>query len=112
MWQGIDKRRSLDKMLYNPSNVGNAAITLPGCIHYCGTQNPTPPESIPMKHIVGNRSLLIVGIAESLSDLGTWITVLACFALIVFHNEGGAAESGGILLALLVPALPVSPLAG
>jgi MFS family permease len=65
-----------------------------------------------VKQILANRSLLTIGIAESLTDLGNWVTVLACFALIVFHNAGGAAESGGILLALLVPALPVSPLAG
>src|SRR5689334_19853763 len=65
-----------------------------------------------MKSIIRNRPILIISAAEALTDLGNWVTVLACFALIVFHSGGGAAESGGILLALLVPALPISPLAG
>lgn len=59
-----------------------------------------------------NRSLLVVGIAESVSGVGSWITQVAVFALVVFEGDGGALEASGIWLAGLGPTLLVSPLAG
>lgn len=58
------------------------------------------------------RSLLILGLAESVSGIGNWITMMAVFALVVFRGAGGVAQSSAIFLAGLVPTLLVSPLAG
>lgn len=65
-----------------------------------------------MKEIVRNRSLVILGIAESISNVGNWITIMALYALIVFQGDGGVPESSGILLAGLGPMLLFSPVAG
>ena len=62
--------------------------------------------------IVHNRDLVIIGIAESVSGVGNWITQVAVFALIIFHGGGGPAEASAIWLAGLTPMLIVSPLAG
>ncbi len=59
-----------------------------------------------------NRSLLIVGAAESVSGIGNWITMMAVFAIVVFQGQGSVAESSGIFLAGLVPTLFASPAAG
>jgi MFS family permease len=65
-----------------------------------------------MKRVLRNRSLVIMGIAESVSGIGSWITMMAMFALIVFRNEGSVAQSSGIFLAVLLPMMLFSPLAG
>ena len=65
-----------------------------------------------LKHTVKNRSLVILGFAESVSGLGSWITGLAVFSLIIFRGEGNVAQSSGILLASLLPMLLFSPVAG
>ena len=65
-----------------------------------------------MKEIIHNRSLLLLGLAESISNVGNWITTMALYAIIVFHGEGGVMESSGILLAGLGPMLVFSPVAG
>ncbi|HUX20844.1 MAG TPA: MFS transporter [Spirochaetia bacterium] len=59
-----------------------------------------------------NRSVLILGFSESVSNIGNWITMMAVFALLVFRGHGGVAQSGGIMLAGLLPVLLASPLAG
>jgi MFS family permease len=59
-----------------------------------------------------HQALLILGLAESVSGVGNWITALAVFALIVFRGTGGVVESSGVLLAGLAPTLLCSPLAG
>lgn len=56
--------------------------------------------------------LLVLGLSESVSGVGSWITMMAVFALVVFRGRGGVLESGGIMLAGLVPVLLGSPLAG
>ena len=64
------------------------------------------------KSVFRNRSLLILGIAESVSNTGNWITMMAVFAMIVFKGQGGVVESSGVFLAGLLPTLFFSPLAG
>jgi MFS family permease len=64
------------------------------------------------KNILHNRSLLTIGISESVSNIGNWITMMAVFAMIVFKGDGTVAQSSGIFLAGLVPTLFASPLAG
>lgn len=59
-----------------------------------------------------NRSLVILGIAESVSGVGNWITMMAVFALVVFRGAGDVAQSSAIFLAGLLPTLLVSPYAG
>jgi MFS family permease len=59
-----------------------------------------------------NRSLLIVGISESVSNTGNWITGMAVFAMIVFKGDGTILQSSGIYLAGLLPILLFSPAAG
>jgi MFS family permease len=59
-----------------------------------------------------NRSLRILAIAESVSSIGSWVTMMAVFAMVVFQGEGTVAESSGVFLAGLVPGLVASPVAG
>src|SRR5512144_2341120 len=62
--------------------------------------------------ILRNRSLLIIGLAESVSGIGNWITMLAIFAIVVFRGQGGVVQSSAIFLAGLLPTLLASPAAG
>jgi MFS family permease len=64
------------------------------------------------RSILRSRSLQILGIAESISSIGSWITMLAVFSLIVFHGGGDVAQSSAVFLTGLVPTLLASPLAG
>lgn len=59
-----------------------------------------------------NRTLITIGLAEAISQIGDWITMMAIFALLVFRGGGGVAESSGVYLAGLIPSLPASVLAG
>ncbi|NMC46648.1 MAG: MFS transporter, partial [Chloroflexi bacterium] len=59
-----------------------------------------------------NRTIITLGIAESVSAIGDWITMMAIFALLVFRGDGGVAQSSGIFLAGLLPTLPASLAAG
>lgn len=61
---------------------------------------------------VRNRPLLVLGIAESVSGIGNWITMMAVFALVMFRGAGSVAHSSAIFLAGLLPTLLVSPAAG
>ncbi len=56
--------------------------------------------------------ILRIGIAESISAVGDWITMMAVLALLVFRGNGGVAASSGIFLAGLLPILPASLIAG
>jgi MFS family permease len=56
--------------------------------------------------------ILRIGIAESISAVGDWITMMAVLALLVFRGNGGVAASSGIFLAGLLPVLPASLIAG
>lgn len=62
--------------------------------------------------LLRNRALLTLALAEAISGLGSWVTTMAVFALVVFQKDGGAAESSSIFLAALLPMLVMSPLAG
>ncbi len=59
-----------------------------------------------------NRSVWIIGIAESISGLGAWVTTLAVFSIVVFEGDGGVFASSGIFLASFLPTMLLSPLAG
>jgi len=59
-----------------------------------------------------NKTLITIGIAESVSAIGDWITMMSVFALLVFRGDGGVAQSSGIFLAGLLPTLPASLAAG
>jgi len=65
-----------------------------------------------LKSVFRNRSLVILGVAESVSNTGNWITMMAVFAMIVFKGQGGVVESSGVFLAGLLPTLFFSPAAG
>jgi MFS family permease len=58
------------------------------------------------------RSLQILGIAESVSNVGNWITMLAVFSLIVFEGGGSEVQSSAVFLTGLLPTLLFSPVAG
>jgi MFS family permease len=62
--------------------------------------------------IFRNRNLMILGFSWAVSRMGSWITMMAVLALIVFRGDGGVVESSGIFLAGLLPVLIFSPLAG
>ena len=62
--------------------------------------------------LIHNRSLMIIGASESVSNIGNWITMMAVFAMLVFRGDGGVAQSSGVFLAGLIPTLLVSPFAG
>jgi MFS family permease len=62
--------------------------------------------------VLRNRSLIIIGLSESVSNVGNWITMMAVFAMIVFSGKGSVAQSSGVFLAGLLPTLVFSPAAG
>ena len=62
--------------------------------------------------ILKNRSLVLIGVAETVSGIGNWITMMAVFAMVVFNREGTIVQSSAIFLAGLVPTLIASPIAG
>lgn len=62
--------------------------------------------------LLKNKTLVTIGIAESVSGIGDWITMMSIFAILVFRGTGGVAESGGIFMAGLLPTLPASLAAG
>jgi MFS family permease len=64
------------------------------------------------KQILRNRSLMIMGIAESVSNVGNWITMMAVFSLIVFKGGGNEVQSSAVFLTGLLPTLIFSPVAG
>lgn len=65
-----------------------------------------------MMTVLRNRSLLILGAAESVSAIGSWMTMMALYALLVFEGDGGLAVTSGIFLAGMLPTLLLSPAAG
>jgi MFS family permease len=65
-----------------------------------------------MNVILKNRTLVIIGIAESVSGIGDWITMMAVLAILVFRGGGGVMETSGVFLAGLLPTLVSSPVAG
>jgi MFS family permease len=62
--------------------------------------------------MISNRKLVILGVSESVSSTGSWITMMAVYAMLVFRGNGGVAESSAVFLAGLVPTLVASPAAG
>jgi MFS family permease len=62
--------------------------------------------------IFRNRNLMILGFSWTVSRMGSWVTMMAVLAMIVFRGDGGVMESSGIFLAGLLPVLVFSPLAG
>lgn len=64
------------------------------------------------KDLVKNRSLVILGISESVSNTGNWITMMAVFAMIVFRGDGTVTQSSAVFLVGLLPTLVFSPVAG
>lgn len=65
-----------------------------------------------METIIKNRSLVILAISESVSNVGSWITMMAVFSLVIFKGEGNVMQSGMIYLVGLLPSLVFSPVAG
>ena len=59
-----------------------------------------------------NKHLLTLGLAETISGVGNWITMMAVFSLLIFKGGGDIWQSSGIMLAGLLPLLIFSPLAG
>jgi MFS family permease len=65
-----------------------------------------------MKAILQNKALVTLGIAETISNIGNWITMLAVWGILIFRGDGSIAQSSAIMLAGLGPMLVFSPLAG
>lgn len=62
--------------------------------------------------LIRNRSLIIIGASESVSNTGNWITMMAVFAILVFRGDGGIIQSSIVFFAGLVPTFLISPFAG
>lgn len=65
-----------------------------------------------MKAILQNKALMTLGIAETISNLGNWITMLALWGILIFRGDGSVVQSSAIMLAGLGPMLIFSPIAG
>jgi MFS family permease len=65
-----------------------------------------------MTNLLRNRSLMLMGAAEVINSLGSWITSMALYSVLIFHEHGGIGSSSGIFLASLGPSLLLSPFAG
>ncbi|MGD8405274.1 MAG: MFS transporter [Anaerolineales bacterium] len=61
---------------------------------------------------VANPPLITIGISESVSSIGNWITMMAVYAMLIFGGDGGVVESSGIFIAGLLPIFIFSPIAG
>jgi len=61
---------------------------------------------------VANPPLITIGISESVSNIGNWITMMAVYALLIFSGDGGVVESSGVFVAGLLPIFVFSPVAG
>lgn len=58
------------------------------------------------------KKVVRIGLAESISAVGDWITMMAVLAQLVFRGEGGVTQSSGIFLAGILPMIPAGFLAG
>jgi len=58
------------------------------------------------------KKVLRIGLAESISAVGDWITMMAVLALLIFRSEGSVTQSSGIFLAGILPMIPAGILAG
>ncbi|NNG01079.1 MAG: MFS transporter [Desulfobacteraceae bacterium] len=65
-----------------------------------------------MKPIYKNRNIMILGIAETTSQVGAWITLMAIQSLIMFNGDGSVWDSSSIMLAMFLPTMIFSPMAG
>ncbi len=65
-----------------------------------------------MGSVLKNRSLVLIAISEAISNVGSWVTMMAIFGLVIFRGEGNVTQSGLIYLAGLLPSLLFSPIAG
>jgi MFS family permease len=65
-----------------------------------------------LQQMFSNRRLLILGISESVSNTGSWITMMAVYAMLVFRGGGDILSSSAVYLVGLVPTLLFSPVAG
>lgn len=62
--------------------------------------------------LLRNKHLITLGVAETVSGVGNWITMMAVFSILIFKGGGDIWQSSGIMLAGLLPLLICSPLAG
>jgi MFS family permease len=62
--------------------------------------------------VIKNKTLLTIALAEAVSQIGDWITMMAIFAILVFKGGGSVVASSGIYLAGLLPNIPASLMAG
>jgi MFS family permease len=65
-----------------------------------------------MRRLLSNPRLRILLVAEAVTNLGSWVTLMAIFSLLVFQGEGGVGDVSLVLLAGLGPMLLASPVAG
>jgi MFS family permease len=65
-----------------------------------------------MKNKELNYQLLILGFADLVSFVGSFISWIAIQSLIIFRNQGDTWDSSFVLLAAFVPTMLLSPLAG
>lgn len=65
-----------------------------------------------MRDLLRNRSLMLMGAAEVISSLGSWVTSMALYSILIFREGGGMGVSSAIFFASLGPALLLSPFAG
>ena len=62
--------------------------------------------------LLHNRSLVLLGLSETISGIGSWITMMAVLAMLIFRGAGSVLQSSAIFVAGLLPTLLFSPLAG
>ncbi|HLO03067.1 MAG TPA: MFS transporter [Symbiobacteriaceae bacterium] len=65
-----------------------------------------------MTSLLRNRPLMLMGAAEVINSLGSWITAMALYSILIFQEGGGMAISSAIFFASLGPTLLLSPFAG
>lgn len=65
-----------------------------------------------MMSLLRNRSLMLIGAAEMITNIGGWITSMALYSILIFQEGGGMGTSSALFLASLGPALLLSPVAG
>lgn len=65
-----------------------------------------------MRAVLKNRPLLLLGAAEVVNALGSWITTMALASLLIFQRGGTIGQTTALYLTGLVPMLLLGPFAG
>ncbi len=75
-------------------------------------RSPKTPAAVSFGQVLKNKQFLALWLANLVSNFGDWLAVLALFSLVAFRWQGTPYQVSGIMIAFVIPAAFLSPLAG